>query len=1487
MTQDVSAGRLYMDAYVDTAGVTRGLQARIDAETKTIRAKIRAEIDARAVVAETKAAAIAAGKVSPVKVTTQVNAATLVAQVKAACVAASAQAVVKVRTEVDNRAVAAASAASSRVDRMRKYATGGAASVKVEADTAAAAAEIEALRKAQEGRDINIPVKADTSGLLSAGTALMQLSKIPALAGGFYTLGAAIVSVGGGLVAMASAASQAVVTLAAIPNLIGVAAQGIGALLIGFSGVGDAVSALGEQQAQAGQAAEAAGQSAAQAAEQAHAQADAIRSATQAVAAAEHAAGEAHEEARKAQLAVNEARVQAKEDLEDLNRELIAAARNETASMNALQTARENLQDVMWDKSASDREKRDARQAVEDAKTDLADAKDYHEDTEKAADEANKKGVKNADIVVDARERARDAAYSASQADLALANAQHALQDAQRGTAEQAVATSAAVQKVATAMDNLSPAGQRFALFLDSLRPRWRAFKFAVQDALLPPIQRGITAALPLLDTLQVGLVDTAGRIGGLAERLGRLFGSESFNTDVTGIMASNNRALGSFSGAAYNLVEILRDLAVVAGPTLVEPFAKWVEALTAGWRESVNTARETGALEDKFRRAGRMANLLKDIIGNLASAIGGVGDAAAPSGTALLKSLERTTQGWADFANSDAGEKRMARFFEAVRPVTEEFGRLVTSLSEFIIKASEGGANGGLTTFLSTLTFLVDALNRLLDVPGAAPILGALMALAGVGGALGLVAGVILKMGRNIAKLGKVTGLGKLAGALFKTKEGADGAQKSLGGKFLSGVKKVGKSAVDGGKRLAGWGWGKFTTGALLARDALVKGAKAMYAWGVEVAKSAGKMIVATTKVVAHTVAILAQKVAAFAIATATRAWAVAQRLLNLAMRANPIGLIITLLVGFVALLVLLYKKNETFRKIVNKVWAVIKRAVADAWKKFIRPALDSFMDALVKVGEWASWLWKKIIKPYWAFIGSLIATGWKKIIKPALDKFIEVARDLGRWFVIMWERHVRPAWQKLRDAIVNAWRQHIRPALDALVKLVKTTIPNAFQTGVAAIKSVWDTLKEIARKPVEFMVNTVYTNGIKKMVDSLPGVPNLPSIHFAKGGVMPGYTPGKDVHQFWSPTAGGLALSGGESFMVPQWTKMVGRQGVELMNAAARRGKGALQAAMGLVGGGAPRGRRFARGGVLDDLGGLIGGAASGLKDKVIGGVGGIFNLAKGLAGKFGGWASTLKDKYGTWGSMMGQVLGSVKGKLVDWVQGKVKSMFTTVGGGGPSGAGTPNGNGGLGPAAIAASNFVRSAFGFTGTIGGYANRNIAGTSTLSKHALGKAIDVMVYSNKALGDRIAGYFASPEGRTRFGVDNVIWNRMITNAGRGWQWGYYDGVSPHTDHPHIDFYDRGGPLYPGSTLAVNKSGKTETVFTNENMVSMTRNLARIAQTLLVGIETTGGGNGDGALFGGDLVLQARPDQMPSMFADANYEVRRMRRGGVHARRTT
>lgn len=81
-------------------------------------------------------------------------------------------------------------------------------------------------------------------------------------------------------------------------------------------------------------------------------------------------------------------------------------------------------------------------------------------------------------------------------------------------------------------------------------------------------------------------------------------------------------------------------------------------------------------------------------------------------------------------------------------------------------------------------------------------------------------------------------------------------------------------------------------------------------------------------------TVSMVAQRVALTAASVATRAYAAAQWLLNAAMSANPIGLIILAIAALVAIVIVAYKRSETFRRIVGKAFEWVQKAASAAWQ-------------------------------------------------------------------------------------------------------------------------------------------------------------------------------------------------------------------------------------------------------------------------------------------------------------------------------------------------------------------------------------------------------------------------------------------------------------------------------------------------------------------------------------------------------------------------
>ncbi|MEW9530755.1 NlpC/P60 family protein [Microbispora sp. NPDC049125] len=1419
MTEDASAGRLHAEVVADVSGLRRDLEAKLKTELANLKAEIKAKVAARVEVDRAQIRRELADKVAEA--------------------ARGIKATVTVNVDVDT---AAARAKIKTLDRTK-------VTVDVDANTAAARAKVAAI-KATAVRPINVPVNVSAgTAIQSLGRALATASMFPAIASGLMLAAGAATNLAASLFSVASASSQAVGVLAAIPGLAGTAAQGLGALIIGFSGIGAAVKALDKAQIKQGASA---AQSAAQQvnfAEQVkaarerltRAEEDAaarVREARERVVRAEEAAAESIQSARERlasaqetaaeRVATAQARlVQAQEDgadrlaaaerreaeahagveralvtldearkdqirrMEDLRLQVAGGKLDQEAAQIALEHAQIRLQQIMGPGSnASDLQKREADLAYRQAQQRLEEVNARQKDLTRQQKEADNDGVEGAKSVRDAQQQVTDSIQAQADAerelqrtrvdsakdiaqaqqelakaqrestrdiadaqrDLArarrdgareVADAQKAVREAQRDGARSIVdaqralaqamragsaaagTQSAQMTNLAVAMGRLSPAGRRFAQFVKGvLLPRFREMRASVQTALLPPLQTAITRAMPLLDTIQGGLVETGKRLGDLALKGAELVRSPGFRADTAKIMKSNNRALTSFGGAALHLISALRHLAVVAGPVLLEPFARWTKQLAASADAAAKTGRKTGTLEQFLKRAKKTAKTLYHIFRDVAIAIYNVGRAGRPTGDNALKDMAD----WAaDLRKTTADPKfqqAAAKFFEQALPVAKKFLDSFGKIFDLFLRLGEATGGGTLNGFFTVLDGIVGLLETIASLPGGGPILTALFTLSGAGLGIGLFARGLGHIVTNLGRLSKFTGLTKIVGGLLGPLTGglgvkgaakltarqAGGAIKSVAqgaalrgmyawdavsgavggaarkvggvakrgvgavvdkatgglgvkgaakltarqagsavrsgvsaaGSFVSdtvggavgsaaskaggAVKRVGKAAGGAVKRVgqAAGGAVKRGVGAVAKRvaerggergaasvagvlggqavaagieratgaarnaakavgtytgalaraggGAILKGlgAAASAIGGVvsaagrgvgalaSLATAHGKAALAAAGQAAKTALVtIGQKLAA----AATTVWTAAQKLLNLVMSNNPLGWVIKIVTLLVGALVLAYTKSETFRKIVDGAWAAIQKTIKVAWNEYILPALRGFRDFLVNtLAPKISWLYNNVIKPVWNLITGAIK--------------VAVGLITGNF---------------------------------SLVKKGLDTMGNAFQTIWKVIKAAWDKVVSISKVPVRFIVDTVLNNGILKAWNNVAGFFHIePSnLHidlpkgFAGGGVLPGYTPGRDVHDFFSPTGGALRLSGGEAVMRPEWTRAVGEDYVRASNAAARTG--GVRGVAKLLGLAGDPGPGFADGGIIGGIKSFFGKA----KDFFVGGI------------------------------------------------------------------------------------------------------------------------------------------------------------------------------------------------------------------------------------------------------------------------------------------
>ncbi|URM86124.1 tape measure protein [Gordonia phage BiggityBass] len=208
----------------------------------------------------------------------------------------------------------------------------------------------------------------------------------------------------------------------------------------------------------------------------------------------------------------------------------------------------------------------------------------------------------------------------------------------------------------------------------------------------------------------------------------------------------------------------------------------------------------------------------------------------------------------------------------------------------------------------------------------------------------------------------------------------------------------------------------------------------------------------------------------------------------------------------------------------IIVPVMQGIGMAIAFAWNNVIKPIWDAFVWILQNVlAPIFGWLWNTIIAPAMQGIGMVISAAWNNVIKPVIDFMLGGWRSIGDAIKFAWENVIRPVWNALGDAISWVWENVIRVAFDA-IKTALTSVGSFFSDTVDGIGRVWDGLKSLLAKPVNFMIGTVYNNGIRKAwnviagfipgIDEAGEIPTIPEHH--SGGPING-PKGRDNVLMW----------------------------------------------------------------------------------------------------------------------------------------------------------------------------------------------------------------------------------------------------------------------------------------------------------------------------------------------------------------------------------
>lgn len=503
------------------------------------------------------------------------------------------------------------------------------------------------------------------------------------------------------------------------------------------------------------------------------------------------------------------------------------------------------------------------------------------------------------------------------------------------------------------------------------------------------------------------------------------------------------------------------------------------------------------------------------------------------------------------------------------------------------------------------------------------------------------------------------------------------------------------------------------------------------------------------------------------------------------------------------------------------------------------ILPPLAQLIGLVVELAvSVLSWLLPPLVDLASLLVGKLAgalgtAIGWMAKLVGIVAKVITwVADKLGPALKWLWTNVVRPVFQWIGDKGKWLWDKALSPAFEGIKKGVKA-VSDSFDKAKGFIDKAWSKVSDIAKKPVKFIIETVYNKGIVPTwnkiatafgADPLKTIP-LPK-GFARGGILPGQSSFRQGDDQLVPMRRGEGVYVSEAMRDPYE-----RARLFAVNRAAMQGKSLSQY------------QGFAKGGIFD----WVKGAASSTVDFAKSGVSWLKDGIK--ASATAGLNTVVKpllDKIAGSKSLYRDMISGIPKKMIESIIGYSGKADEKLGAAGIGGGGFKAG-----------LKWARTQHGKAYQWGGNGNPSWDCSGLVS------AIESVIRGQKPHRRWATGAFSgktAPPGWVLNGRSPYMIG--ITNAGVGHTAGTLNGVNvesrggdgvvigsrarsyhdPLFTHRYAykGTYDAGGYLQPGLNLAYNGTGKPEPVFTTQQ-----------ANALM------GGASTGPARFEGDLYLDS------------------------------
>ena len=729
------------------------------------------------------------------------------------------------------------------------------------------------------------------------------------------------------------------------------------------------------------------------------------------------------------------------------------------------------------------------------------------------------------------------------------------------GDSFKAAFSAESVEDFEKAIENLPPAMQAIARSMRQFKPMWDDMTANIQQNMFGGLDDDFAAAVgSMLPIFKSGAEEMSLSWNRAFENALGALSSPQATAGMQAIMDGTNEMAREMEPVLANLIKAAGSLAE-QGAKFLGPLGSWVADLSEGafnWAESLKEIDpKTGEsfFDGIVASAQKNAALLGDILGGAFGTLGNVFKAGAEGGGGMLAGMAESMQNLKEYTSEgNEGFEKMVGFMKQATDFASQLGQVVEpifsgALSVFTTLASVGsGAVDGLGTLLDSIASGLEGFEALGEDFGGN--IGEIFAAAAP-----LVESLLVALQPVVAGLGE--GLEKMFVPALEAAEPFFELLERLGGPIGDMLVTVGDAM---GKIL-----GPFISilgSVLTILEPIIPILDKVFFY-------IGEIVSALLIAIEPLFTMRDEAVAGLVQALGPLVEVLGEGLLGVIEALSPL---FPILGGLFAQVV---SAVTPLIEPLTKIAFVLFNALIDVIK-MVMPIIPPIADLIGSLAEKLSsvlvvalnWLlntWNKV----WPTVASVLKFVIDNIIVPGIKILSAVIDGLAsfikwaiEWVIVPVLHVLSGVFSKVIGVIKWIIENVAQPAIDAL--------KGAFEKAVDFIGNVWDGLKKLFAKPISFLIDVVMNKAIVpawNWVMDLVGAEDRrlepykkPSdMNFHQGGVLPGYSVGKDNYNFVETRTGArLGLAGGEGIMRQEFVAAVGgKKGIDRLNEDARHGR------------------------------------------------------------------------------------------------------------------------------------------------------------------------------------------------------------------------------------------------------------------------------------------------------------------------------------------